>query len=191
VSGRLSLRDGVRAKVGVAGARVRLRALRLRRHCPGAGGLRILRAGCCASCCHSTMAPHSDKCSTLSGGSGSSEDALSATGYLLAEVREARAAVTALDRYLFRIKSFKDASFELVEQAHLALSRLEQVCSVAGLMQLSVLVELLGMATDRSRRNPALPLGLRSPDLSSPFLMVSVLPGCRTARCSRADPAGV
>lgn len=50
-----------------------------------------------------------------------------ASGYLLEEVREARAGVAALDRYLFKVKSFKELSFELVEQAHLAMSRLEQV----------------------------------------------------------------
>lgn len=60
-------------------------------------------------------------------GAASPEDGLNSTGYLLAEVRDARAAVTVLDRCLFKVKSFKDASFELVEQAHLAMSRLEQV----------------------------------------------------------------
>jgi hypothetical protein len=48
-------------------------------------------------------------------------------------VRAARAAVAALDRYAFKVKSFKDASFELVEQAHLAMSRLEQVGAAARL----------------------------------------------------------
>jgi hypothetical protein len=61
------------------------------------------------------------------------EGADGGSAYLMAEVREARAAVAAMDRYLFRVKSFKDSSFELVEQAHLAMSRLEQVrVSAAG-----------------------------------------------------------
>jgi hypothetical protein len=60
------------------------------------------------------------------GGTGPTEDG-SSSGYLLAEVREARIAVAALDRYLSHVTSFKDAGFELVEQAHLAMSRLEQV----------------------------------------------------------------
>ena len=34
-----------------------------------------------------------------------------------------------LDRYLYKVTAFKDSSFELVEQAHLAMSRLEQVRS--------------------------------------------------------------
>lgn len=57
---------------------------------------------------------------------------MSWSGYLAAEAREARAAVSALDRYLFKVTSFKDSSFELVEQAHLAMSRLEQVRAWVG-----------------------------------------------------------
>lgn len=62
------------------------------------------------------------------GGSGQLPDAgAGAAGYLAAEVREARAAVAALDRALGQARTFKDASFELADQAHLAMSRLEQV----------------------------------------------------------------
>jgi hypothetical protein len=64
-------------------------------------------------------------------------------------VREARAAVAALDRYLFRIKSFKDAGFELVEQAHLAMSRLEQAVAVRAAPELILLACEIKVAARR------------------------------------------
>lgn len=53
--------------------------------------------------------------------------------YLRDEVRAARAAITELDKHINdKCESFEEKSLELVEAAHRALSRLEQVRNMFG-----------------------------------------------------------
>ena len=77
------------------------------------------------------------------------EEALSPAGYLAAELREARAAVAALDRYALRLSSFEDSGLELVEQAHLAMSRLEQAAAAQAAPELILLACEVKVAAQR------------------------------------------
>lgn len=69
-------------------------------------------------------------------------DWAAASGYLESELAAARAAVAALDALYPRVTSFKEVSLTMLEEAHRALVRLEQVRQGPGVPDMPVTAAL-------------------------------------------------
>lgn len=79
-------------------------------------------------------------CSPYSAAPPQPVDWAAASGYLESELAAARAAVAALDALYPRVTSFKEVSLTLLEEAHRALVRLEQVRQGPGVNQTCLLL---------------------------------------------------